>query len=146
MEGRQALIALRGVLFLLGYCEQMDFIPVCPNQRWHLFFMLDDFRATETTQTKPFKMISQKSNQEKDYAIQDLLMTHFSLILLNQESIMEEFFRKIVRSYKLTAQTAKLALCHHTKYTFGINIIKHQGKQLAGSYCQQGKPWSEQTT
>lgn len=54
MEGRRALIALKGVLFLLGYCEQMDFIPTRPNRRWHLFFMLDDFKATRMMQTKAF--------------------------------------------------------------------------------------------
>lgn len=117
MEGRRALIALKGLLFLLGYCEQMDFIPSRPNQRWHLFFMLDDFRATWTMQTKPFfKMISQKSNQERHYAIQDLQMTHFSLIWLNQESIMEEFVKKTnIQELEIMSTTAILALYHHTK-------------------------------
>lgn len=48
MEGGRALIILGGVLFLLGYCEQMGFIQTFPNQTRHMFLMLDDFRPGQT--------------------------------------------------------------------------------------------------
>lgn len=74
MKGKRVLIALKGILFLVGYCEQMDVLPSCPNQRWHLFFMLDYVKATYKMQTKPFSNYLAKSRRDIK------LMTHFSPI------------------------------------------------------------------
>lgn len=49
---KRVLFALKGVLFLLRHYEHMGFTAL--NQRWHLFFMLNDCRTTCRMQTKPF--------------------------------------------------------------------------------------------
>lgn len=79
MKDRQAWIALKGILLLLQYYEHMDLTQIKDGI---CFLMLEDVSAAETKQTNHFfsKVISQKSNQERRYIIQDLLMTHCSLI------------------------------------------------------------------
>lgn len=73
------------------------------------FLMLHDFRAAKTKQTNPLlKMSSQKLNQEGQFDTQDLLMTHSTLIKLNQKNISRE-------KLEMIRTTVRPALCHHRK-------------------------------
>lgn len=104
MDGGQALIILGGVLFLLGYCEQMDFIQTFPNQTRHLFLMLDAFRAGQTLQEGSFFSFKRSCNQKGRSAIQGLPVTHFIRIKPNRGNVK----KKTVEAYIVSPHKANI--------------------------------------
>lgn len=61
MEGRHALIALKGVLFFLGYCEQLGLVQIKDGicfSYWMILGYMGDANKTF------FKLSLKKSNQD----------------------------------------------------------------------------------
>lgn len=77
MEDKRALIAPKGILFLLGYCEQMDLTKIKDGicfLRWKILGLQSQNKQI------PFKNDLTKIRSRGHHVIQDLLMTHCSLI------------------------------------------------------------------
>lgn len=77
MEDKRALIAPKGILFLLGYCEQMDLTKIKHGicfLCWKIWGLQSQHKQIS------FKNDLTKIKSRGHHVIQDLLMTHRRLI------------------------------------------------------------------